>query len=285
MEFAMKRMNRNMLLAGLGATGLFLFTPSVAAQTGIYVLNGAAEAEFAGTVNVRTSDIYINSVNAKAFDVFGDASVKARSANVVGGITNADNFAGTLNLGVAATPDPLASLPTPTWDPAADLGTVDFVNGDWRLSPGFYSGGISLSGSVRVFLDPGLYILDGEGLRVTAGAEIRGIGVTLFITGEGSVTMTGTGTVDLSPTFGGVYDDILLFVDRANASEVNFSGGSEFRTNGKMYAPSSRVVIIGNSDTGGNPRFGFVLICDTLRLSGTGELDFLRLPSPSECFD
>jgi len=28
-----------------------------------------------------------------------------------------------------------------------------------------------------------------------------------------------------------------------------------------------------------------VLICDTLRLSGTGELDFLRLPSPSECFD
>ena len=285
MEFAMKRMNRNMLLAGFGVAGLFLFTPSVTAQTGIFVLDGSASAEFAGTVNVRTSDIYINSVNAKAFDVFGDATVSARSANVVGGVTDADNFAGTLNLGVAATPDPLVSLPTPTWDPALDLGTVDMVNGAARLSAGFYSGGITLAGSARLFLEPGLYVLDGAGLNITAGATIRGIGVTLFITGEGAVNMTGTGTVDLAPSFGGVYNDILLFVDRANASEVNLTGGASFRTNGKLYAPSSRVDITGNSNTGGDPRFGFVLICDTLRLSGTGELNFLRLPSPEELFD
>lgn len=281
----MTRTNRNLLLTGLGAASLFLFTPAVAGQTGIYVLDGAARAEFSGTVNVRTSDIYINSVNGKAFDVFGDADVSARTANVVGGITDADNFRGTLNLGVDLTLDPLASLPTPTWDPADDLGAVDMSNGADRLSAGFYSGGISLTGSARLFLEPGLYILDGVGLSITAGATIRGVGVTLFITGEGAVTMTGTGTVDLSPSFGGVYDDVLLFVDRANASEVNLLGGSDFRTNGKLYAPSSRVDITGNSDTGGDPRFGFVLICDTLRLSGTGELNFLRLPSPEESFD
>ncbi len=292
MEFAMKRMNRNLLLAGVCLTGLFLMTPRVAGQSGVYVLSDTGDAQFSGTVNVLTSTIYINSTDAEAFNVFGDAEVKAAEANVVGGTANPENFIGTLNSGVAATLDPLATLPTPTWDPGADLGTVDAYGGSLRLGPGFYSGGLTFGGSVNVWLEPGVYILDGIGLNVGANANVRGLGVTLFITGEGSVSLTGVGVVDLSPSFGGVYDDVLLFVDRdiePGAGSVTLVGGSDFRVNGKIYAPASLVDITGNSGLDGDPRldprFGFLLICDTLRLGGTGAINFIRLPSPEECFD
>ena len=282
MEFAMKRINRNVLLAGVCLTGLFLFTPRTAgAESGLYVLNPAGEAEFSGTVDVEAGNLYVNGV----FNPFGDATVIANVANV-GSVTNADAFTGTLNTGVTNTADPLALLPTPTWDPAADLGSVNLSGGHVRLSPGFYSGGISLTSSASAWLEPGLYILDGAGFDIGGQASVRGVGVTLFITGEGSVDMTGQGVVDLSPSFGGVYNDIMVFVDRdIEDGLIDLSGGGEFRMNGILYAPSSMVDIVGASGLGGDPVFGFTIICDTLRLSGMGTVSFIRRPMPSEAFD
>lgn len=276
----MKRTNRNLLLAGIGVATLCLFTPQVAAQTGVYVLDPAGTGEFLGTVEVNTSTLYINGT----FNPHGDASVVATSANV-GSITNPDKFTGVLVEGVTDTVDPLASLPTPTWDLTLDLGTVDLSGGSTVLSPGFYSGGISLTSSAIVFLQPGLYILDGFGLDMAGQSSIFGQGVTLFITGTGTVNMTGGGSVNLSPSFGGVYDDVLLFVDRNFGGDVNMSGGGQFKTNGQIYAPASTVDIGGTASTDGNPKFGWLLVSKDLRLGGTGAISFIRLPSAEEIFD
>ncbi len=276
----MMRTNRNMLLTGLGVASLFLMTPRVAAQTGVFVLNPAGNGEFSGTVDVRTSDLNINGT----FNPHGNADVNAVTANV-GTITNPGNFTGILNVGVTDTADPLASLPTPVWDPSSDLGTVDMSGGSTVLSPGFYSGGISLTSSAIVFLDPGLYILDGFGLDMAGQSSIFGQGVTLFITGTGTVDMTGGGSVNLGPPDSGVYRDILLFVDRNIGGDVDMSGGGEFKTNGKMYAPASMVNITGAASTEGDPRFGWLLVSKDLRLSGTGTISFLRMPNGEGAFD
>lgn len=279
-EFGMNRTNRNLLLAGLGVAGLFLMTPQVAAQTGVFVLNPAGGGDFSGTVDVRTSTLNINGV----FNPHGDATVFAVSANV-GSITNPSNFVGLLTEGVTNTLDPLATLPTPVWDPALDLGTVDLSGGSVVLSPGFYSGGISLTSSASVFLEPGLYILDGFGLDMAGHSSITGVGVTLFITGTGVVDMSGGGVVDLSPSFGGVYNDILLFVDRDFGGSVDMSGGGEFKTNGKLYAPSSMVDIGGTAGVNGNPKFGWLLVAKDLRIGGTGTISFIRMPGGEGAFD
>ena len=276
----MKRMNRNVLLAGVALTSLFLMTPRVAGQTGVYVLNPAGTGEFSGTVDVVTSNLNVNGT----FNPHGNADVVAVTANV-GTITNASNFTGTLNLGVTDTADPLASLPTPVWDPAIDNGEVFLSGGTARLSPGFYSGGISLTSSASVWLDPGLYILDGFGLEMAGQSSLRGVNVTLFITGTGVVNMTGGGVVDLGPSVGGVYKDILLFVDRASGGDVDLSGGGEFKTNGKLYAPASTVDISGTAGTQGDPRFGWLLVAKDLRLGGTGTISFLRVPGGEGAFD
>ena len=276
----MKRMNRNLLLAGVSLTGLFLMTPRVAAQTGVFVLNPAGTGEFSGTVDVRTSNLNINGT----FNPHGNADVNAVTANV-GTITNPGNFTGILNVGVTDTADPLASLPTPVWDPALDLGTVNMSGGSTVLSPGFYSGGISLTSSAIVFLDPGLYILDGFGLDMAGQSSIFGQGVTLFITGPGTVDMTGGGSVNLGPPDSGVYRDVLLFVDRNIGGDVDMAGGGEFKTNGKMYAPASMVNISGTAGTDGDPRFGWLLVSKDLRLGGTGQISFLRMPNGEGSFD
>lgn len=276
----MTRTNRNLLLTGLGVASLFLFTPAVAGQTGVFVLNPAGEGEFAGTVEVRTSNLNVNGT----FNPHGDANVRASVANV-GTITNPGNFTGLLVEGVTNTEDPLASLPTPTWDPTLDLGTVDMSGGTVSLSPGFYSGGISLTSSAIVFLDPGLYILDGSGLDMGGQSSIFGQGVTLFITGTGTVDMTGGGSVNLSPPDSGDYRDVLLFVDRAAGGFVKMSGGGEFKTNGKLYAPSSVVEIGGSASTDGDPKFGWLLVSKDLKLSGTGTISFLRLPNGEGAYD
>jgi len=270
-------MNRNLLLAGLGATGLFLFTPSVAAQTGVFV---SGDGEFSGTVEVLTSSLNVNGT----FNPHGDASVRASVANV-GTVTNPDNFTGVLNVGVTDTADPLASLPTPVWNPAFDFGTVDLSGDIVTLSPGFYSGGISLTSDAEIWLEPGLYILDGAGVTMAGQSSIKGVGVTLFITGTGIVKMTGSGTVDLGPPDGGVYRDVLLFVDRAYGGDVDLSGGGKFKTNGKLYAPSSNVDIGGTAGTDGDPRFGWLLVAKELRLSGTGIISFLRVPNGDGSYD
>jgi len=276
----MKRMNRNMLLAGIGVASLCLMTPRVAGQTGVYVLNPAGTGEFSGTVDVRTSDLNINGT----FNPHGNADVNAVTANV-GTITNPGNFTGILNVGVTDTADPLASLPTPVWDPTLDLGTVDMSGGSAVLSPGFYSGGISLTSSAIVFLDPGLYILDGFGLDMAGQSSIFGQGVTLFITGTGTIDMTGGGSVNLGPPDSGVYRDVLLFVDRNIGGDVDMAGGGEFKTNGKLYAPSSMVDISGHAGVDGDPRFGWLLVSKDLRLGGTGTISFIRMPNGEGAFD
>ena len=274
---------RNFLFAVLAIVGLFVLAPqSAMAQTGIYVLNPAGGGDFSGTVNVLTSTLYVNGV----FNPHGDAEVIAAEANV-GTVTNPSLFTGRLNTGVFSTVDPLASLPTPTWDVANDLGGVSLGGGSSvTLNPGFYSGGISLANKAHVFLQPGLYILDGAGLDLSGRSSIFGINVTIFITGDGIVNLTGGGVVDLAPSFGGVYDDILLFVDRDSGGDVDLAGGGEFKANGKIYAPASTVTIVGAAGVGGaTPKFGFLLVANDLRLNGTGEIMFIRLPSPEQLFD
>lgn len=279
-------MNHNLVFA-LALGGLFAFTPqTVSGQTGIYVLSGVEEARFSGTVNVMTSHIFINSKDSEAFNAFGNSEVVAMSANVVGGTANPDNFVGQLNDNThSPVADPLAHLPLPTWDPASDLGGVDLTGGTVTLSPGFYSGGITLASNARVNLLPGLYILGGAGLDMTAQSEIYGIDVTLFITGTGKVDMAGSGRVMLAPQNDGVYDDVLLFVDRRTGGTVDILGGANFIAHGQMYAPASRVNIGGNGGAGGDPKMGFLLVCDELDLSGTGTVTFIRFPSPEDCYD
>ncbi len=284
-------MNRNLrrvLSCVLCATGLFLFTPRAAAQSGVYVLDATANTtvDFSGNVEMLASTLYVNSSNPEAITLSGtNVVVTTNVTNVVGGVLDPDlGLTGTINIGTAPVADPLASLPVPVFDPVNDLGTLSMSGGSMTLSPGYYSGGFTLSADADLFLEPGVYVLDGAGLVVSGSAGIKGKGVTLYFTGSGHLTLSGNSIVDLAPSDRGVYRDVLYFFDRTNTNPVSLSGGSNIKMHGKMYFPASSVAISGESGVT-NTAFGWLLVCNELSMSGGGVISFNRLPNGEGAFD
>jgi hypothetical protein len=76
--------------------------------------------------------------------------------------------------------DPLATLVPPnaaTWSswPQRSSSTLVVNGGSMTLEPGVYTGGIQLKSSAKVYLHPGIYVMDGGGIELGAQSELYSI--------------------------------------------------------------------------------------------------------------
>ena len=151
------------------------------------------------------------------------------------------------------------------------------------LQPGIYSQ-ISVSGAAKVTLAAGTYviqgggftasgsavitiaagtsiILEGGGLSVSGAAAVSGTGVTIFNFGTayngttdggtfGPITLSGSGSVSLTPPPSGTYAGILIFQGRDNTKALTFSGAAMQGITGMIYAPAAQLVESGNAQVG-----------------------------------
>jgi hypothetical protein len=140
--------------------------------------------------------------------------------------------------GIAAVGDPPAYLQAPAIGSCNATYPSGFnkSSGAWTLSAGTYCGGITVSGSARLTLNLGTYVLKGGGLNLAGNAVLTGTGgVTFYNTGTSStykpITMTNdSGSVNLAAPTTGPLAGILFFQDRAIISTaVNLIGGALFR--------------------------------------------------------
>ncbi len=215
-----------------GALGLF-FGPAFGVQTinltrsaiaisagsqmpGLLLLDSNASAALSATngttINV-TGTIYVNSSNSQAVKTSGVMHINSTAIDVVGGVSGGPTVSGTLKTGATAFADPFASLPAPTWNPAADKGKVQGSGSQvFNLQPGYYSGGIQASGSTVINMAPGIYVLGGTGIDISNQVSINATGgVFIYITGNGAVNLTGQGVVNITAptsanTFAGDFD-------------------------------------------------------------------------------
>jgi prepilin-type N-terminal cleavage/methylation domain-containing protein len=149
-------------------------------------------------------------------------------------------------------PDPLRSLPAPPSSPTgltcADGGTCN---------PGTYNGLLSLTKPTQ--LKPGIYFLK-QGLQASGSAAITCLapctgGVMLYIDVSGSVSFTGSSSVNLpalnAKVFAnGLYDGVVMFQARLNQNPVKIAGTSGPNAlNGIVYVPDASQVTLatGNS--------------------------------------
>lgn len=113
-----------------------------------------------------------------------------------------------------------------------------------------FCGGIDIKGTIN--LKPGLYIIDGGDFSVSAGAVLKGTGVTFLFAGTAAAKLTGNGDIDLSAPASGPYAGILFFGSRAAMSVSHqVLGNSESTLQGTLYMPASAIDFTGNSSTGG----------------------------------
>jgi CSLREA domain-containing protein len=153
-------------------------------------------------------------------------------------------------------PDPLAGLASPSTTGLTSYGSV-VLGGNSKtsmtLNPGIYSQ-IAISGNASLTMNSGVYIIEGGGLTVSGGASIGGTGVMIYNAGSnypnsggsfGGITLSGSGTFNLSAPATGTYTGVLIFQSRENTRALSISGSIMTGVSGTIYAPNALLSLSG----------------------------------------
>lgn len=251
----------------------------------ILALNESAEGSiiFNGTIdmNVPDCEIIARSNHEEAIEALGGPCVTARAIGYGSGGGYIDTGNGScldpLPLGVIPPEDPYENLPAP--DPTAytvqSASRLQRTNADGAetFQPGVYTGGIKITGGGPYTFAPGMYIVDG--LEI-AGGTVLGDNITIYNTGSGlkNVSINGNGTVNLTASTSGTYENVLFYNNRnmtstnPNDGKIVGTGSSTFE--GAIYFPSVHLDWGGNSDV--SIQTYTQVIADTLRFHGTAQV-------------
>ena len=242
---------------------------------------------------IRGGGIQVNSSHAEAFYTNKNTVYDPipENINVNGGVLE-NKFPEVLldvtTLGAPQMPDPLCPdaqcdgsvagsdcLPKPAFGPPIQTETVDLEPNETRtIGPGYYPGGIKLlSSDETLILEPGIYILDGEGLYINGG-NLIGEDIMLYITGDGRIDVQGNGTIRLNQDneYKGYpfapFEGMTIYQDRNNDNPAIIQGTNTLDIGGTLYFPRNKVNITGTGDG-----FGTQLISNEIEIGGTGTIE------------
>jgi len=224
-------------------------------------------------LDVKGGDIQVNSASESGACFQGSVTIETPQLNVKGNvkIQGGANVTGDIVPNHPQILDPLKDLPDLSYDTSDDWGVINTAG---TYSPGYYSGGINLTGNDVVNLEPGIYILDGIGLNIGGGTNFIAEGVMFYLVGAGAVEIGGTGLVRVTPpdpdvhTFPGadIYESVSFFQARDNLNDALIIGTSNLDLQGTIYFPSNHLSLGGTGDG-----FGNQLIVNTIDIFGDGE--------------
>ncbi len=255
-----------------------------------YALDPAASGAFSvsGGVNVQVNcGIMVDSSSSTSMSVSGGSTVTAAYIDLTGRdtVSGGSTVSPAPVTGVAASSDPLASLPKPSVGSCTYTGKSVSGGATVTLSPGTYCAGISISGGSTVTFNPGTYVIKGGGLSLSGGSTITGSGVTFFNTaatgyGYGPISLSGGTTVRLSAPTTGSLAGILFFQDSSVGAGAasSFSGGASAILNGTLYFPTT-----GLTYSGGSSSAYTIIVADAVNFSGGSTLNnnYSSLPGGS----
>ena len=236
-------------------------------------LNGYA------SITVNGAGVMVNSNHDDAIYLSGNAQLTADVIDVVGG-WRTSGFAtiDPLPQNAAQVPDPLEELPVPLLSNYTVQSSSRLrVQADESLTiqSGIFIDGIEITGNGQLIMDPGVYILQGGGLKVSGDGQVSGINVFIYVTcGSGScpsgssadVDISGNGVISLSPMTSGSWAGVTIFQDRNNNQDFKISGNGLAGTSGTIYARDADVVLDGNASTNAQ------IIADTVRNNGNASI-------------
>jgi len=137
-------------------------------------------------------------------------------------------------------PDPLAQRPEPEVGPCV-AKNLRIFNRRVTLSPGTYCGGLTIEGSSRITLRPGIYVMKNGPLKVDDTAELSGQYVGFFYTGKKAVLYFAPDSViDIEAPRDGPMAGILMFESRNDRRKRKHSIFSNNARNllGTIYFPN-----------------------------------------------
>ncbi len=178
---------------------------------------------------------------------------------------------------------PQQSVPAPPIPDCSDLddyGAVLVKNVETVL-PGVYESLTFTSQSIAT-MSPGLYCINGKnesnwGFQTIGQAKLIGDGVMIYLMEDAGGFSTSGGSqiyVNASDTLtdasGNDWTGMLIYLHPENSNEVILTGTSDSWYVGSIYALASHC---SGEGTDGGVALNTQLICDTIRITGTGDID------------
>ena len=225
-------------------------------------------------------DVVLDSSNKSAlWSAGGAVQISDGTLNVAGGYTHLGN--NTMSplpfVGGAPVADPL-----PDFRISSDLRLMsseklflqtDPNDNDTELSPGIYNGGIFASGKGRIYLEPGVYVMNNGDFNAI-GPTVEGEDVTIVMAGDqaGALSFSlGAQLIASAPREGQLKD--LVIVSRASGGltkAVSFSVGGA-RLDGIVYAPNTQFNLASQADVRATKVicFSCSVVSSQLELTGT----------------
>lgn len=265
----------------VGATSADVRARATAVLTGmgdqvcIYVMDPSSSSAvtLGGSADVETNcAMYVNSSSATALMGTGSANLSTPATYIVGSylLGGAAFLLHLPTVGASTMPDPLASLPAPSYG-ACDHTSFSSNGGTVTLNPGVYCNGISITNGTANF-NPGTYILNGGGLTIGGSSNVYGSGVMFYNTAAtgytfGAISIAGGTRSSLSSPTSGTYQGILFYQDRAISSNVqnSIAGGSDLSISGTIYMPTGLLSFAGGTNS--SPLTS-AIVCKKLNVSG-----------------
>lgn len=281
----MKLLSLMIGMTGLAASALAAGGPT---GSGLVVLDTGSSGALSMVGNARIQiparAVYVNSSHDQAVKTTGTAVLDAPYLYVVGGAQFGGSSMCTGDVVCSGSPyqDPFSGLAMPSGAGMTDHGARAISGGTVALQPGYYSGGVSITGNASVRMDPGTYVIGGDGFRLTSGS-LSGDGVTLVIA-HGSLSIAGSSSIMLTPPGSGSLEGMVLVQPSSNTSAMSLAGGSNFTIRGSIYTPGAQLTMVGNSALQGDgPLMGDLVVTKRVELRGTSLIKIGTLEQAAIC--
>lgn len=259
----------------------------------IYALSPTATngLSVTGSSSVTTSGCGVNiaSSSATALNVTGSSHVTVNNGGqIVLHCAACYNITGSSTATptpytVGAVTDPLASLQPPAYSgclhntASGTSSSTNYSLGNGNtatMGPGVYCGGISVGGSATLTLNPGTYIMNGGGFNVSNSGTVNATGgVFVYNTASGgqtagSVSIQGSGTVNLIAPSSGTYQGIAFFQDRALTNAATIANSGSGNITGTYYFKAAAFSFTGSTASAVTAAF----VASTVTVTGSSSL-------------
>ncbi len=201
----------------------------------------ALELDNGGRLKANGCGVFVNSKHSEAISVKNRSEIAADITCAAGGVSNRGTIAPAAMTDCPQVEDPLSSRPAPT------VGACDFNNrkinsGTVTLSPGVYCGGLTLTGSAKITLSEGTYVIKGGPLTFGGNAVVTGTHVGFYLSGTGAkLDFKGSAVINLSGPKDGDMAGLLFFADRAETEDHKISSSNTQTLTGTVYLPTGKL--------------------------------------------
>ncbi len=239
---------------------------------------GSLDLDSNASIVANGCAVKVNSSSNNAIKAFSTSTITADEICVVGD----KDPSGTGTTTPAVTPgcsksfDPLKGLAAPTYPSCTETAHYYLDNSDTdpivTLDPCVFEAGFELDGETRVFLNPGTYVIEGDGVFnqsspdfwLKSEAELKGVGVTIYLTNGAEIYWDSDTVVELSAPTSGEMAGILIYQDRADASLSpslvhQFDSNNVAKLEGVIYLPGSTFFSDSNTQITGAAAYTIVI--------------------------